>query len=213
MVTRARRLRRILGGSGCLGVCACLVLGVSVAAGGPQGPKTAPAATASPSSAALVRDDYQLSPGDKLRVEVYREAQLSQSLQVRPDGKVTMPLIGELMAAGRTPIELRNQITESLKEYVTNPVVTVMVVEATPATVFVMGEVLKPGPLALQSALTPLQALAMAGGFKDFAKTKDIRVLRRGPSGMTTLKFNYDEAVKGRGPTIYLQPGDTVIVP
>jgi polysaccharide export outer membrane protein len=157
--------------------------------------------------------DYKLAVGDKLRVEVYKDPQLSQSLQVRPDGKITLPLIGDLNAAGLTSIELRDQIAGALKEYVTNPVVTVIVVETVPPVVYVMGEVTTPGSVPLNGAMTVLQALAMAGGFRDFANTKDIRVLRRTPRGVQTIAFNYKAAVKGDGAPVMLQPGDTVIVP
>ncbi|MGE5359784.1 MAG: polysaccharide biosynthesis/export family protein [Bacteroidales bacterium] len=157
--------------------------------------------------------DYRLGAGDKIRVEVYKEPQLSQSLQVRPDGKITMPWIGDMTAAGSTPTQLRDQIGTALKEYVNNPVVTVMVVEALASTVYVMGEVNKPGTLALTGPTTVLQALAMAGGFHDFAKTSKIKVLRAGPNGQQTIMFNYDKAVKGEVPAVYLQRGDTIIVP
>jgi polysaccharide export outer membrane protein len=156
--------------------------------------------------------DYQLGSGDKIRVEVYKEPQLSQSLQVRPDGKITMPLIGDMTAAGLTPAQLRDQIGTALKDYLNNPVVSVIVVDALASTVYVMGEVNKPGTIALTGPTTVVQALAMAGGFKDFAKTGDIRILRQGPRGVDTLHFNYDDAVKGKGKMIYLQRGDTVIV-
>ena len=158
-----------------------------------------PARPAAPSGADRPprRADYRLVAGDKLRIEVYKDAQLSQSLQIRPDGKITLPLVGDVAAAGRTPIELRDAIAGSLKEYITNPVVTVIVVEATPAAgVYVTGEVNKPGALTLTSGpMSVLQALAMAGGFTDFANKKDIRILRKGRTGMQTLKFNYKDAL------------------
>ena len=157
--------------------------------------------------------DYRIAPGDKLRIEVYRDQQLSQSLQVRPDGKVTLPLVGDLQASGLTPIELRDQIATSLKEYVTNPVVTVIVTEAVAPIVFVMGEVNNPGSIAMQGPMSVMQALAMAGGFKDFANTKNIRILRHGKRGVETLPFNYKEALKGERDLVLLAPGDTVIVP
>src|ERR1041384_6775720 len=91
--------------------------------------------------------EYRLGPGDKLRIEVYKDPQLSQSVQVRPDGKITLPLVGDMEATSRTPMELRDAITKSLKEYITNPTVTVIVVEALASQVFVMGEVSKPGPV------------------------------------------------------------------
>lgn len=158
-------------------------------------------------------EDYHLGAGDKLRIEVYKDAQLSQSVQVRPDGKVTLPLIGDMEAAGLTPIELRDRIATSLKEYVTNPTVTVIVVEATAATAYVMGEVNHPGAVNLQAPLTILQALALAGGLKDFADAKNIRVLRPGAKGLQTISFNYKEALKSTVTPVYLRPGDTVVVP
>ena len=158
-------------------------------------------------------DDYRLGSGDKLRIEVYKDTQLSQSVQIRPDGKITLPLVGDLEATGRTPLELRDAIAAQLKEYVNSPVVTVIVVEATAAIAFVTGEVNHPGTVALQGGpLSVLQALALAGGLKDFANAKNIRVLRRSTSGVQTINFNYKEAIRG-APTVYLRPGDTVIVP
>lgn len=170
-----------------------------------------------PGAAASVRpwsdDEYRLGPGDKLRVEVYREAQLSQSLQVRPDGKITLPLVGDVLAAGKTSIELRDGLTTALKEYVTNPVVTVIVVEASAAQVFVIGEVANPGVQVMQGPMTVLQALAQAGGLGAFAHRSDIRILRKTRNGMQTLRFNYKEAVKGNTEPVFLQPGDTIVVP
>ena len=174
-------------------------------------PPPAPAATSGASTA----NDYRLAGGDKLRIEVYKDAQLSQSLQVRPDGKVTLPLIGDVPAAGRTAVELRDAIVGALKEYITNPVVTVIVVEASPQVVYITGEVNKPGALPLMNGrMSVLQALAMAGGFTDFANKKDVRILRKGAAGMQTLKFNYKDAIddgNAREP-LQLQAGDTVIV-
>lgn len=170
--------------------------------------------TAGAPAAATVASDYHLAIGDKLRIEVYRDEQLSQSVQIRPDGKITLPLLGDVVAAGQTPLGLRASLTEALREYVTNPVVTVIVVEATPATVYVMGEVAEPGPKLMHGEMTVLEALSMAGGFKDFAKTGDIKVLRKSPSGTTeTIRFNYKKAVKGEDQPVVLRPGDIVVVP
>jgi polysaccharide export outer membrane protein len=165
------------------------------------------------SQSPALNDEYRLGSGDKLRVEVYRDAQMSQSVQIRPDGKITLPLIGDLEATGRTPIELRDTITRQLKEYMTNPVVTVIVVEASAPIAYVMGEVNHPGAVTLQGGqLTVLQALAIAGGLKDFANAKNIRILRRSPTGVQTIAFNYKNAIGGSAP-VYLRPGDTVVVP
>jgi polysaccharide export outer membrane protein len=160
-----------------------------------------------------IGSDYVLTIGDKLRVEVYREPQLSQSVEVRPDGKVTLPLVGDVSAAGMTPAKLGESLSEKLRAYLTNPVVTVIVAEATPPAVYVMGEVNSPGMLPLRAPLNVMQALAMAGGFKEFANTKNIRILRRGASGIETIRFNYKEAVESGKRPVVLQAGDTVVVP
>jgi polysaccharide export outer membrane protein len=174
-----------------------------------------PPAPAPPKPAAQTQTspDYRLVTGDKLRVEVYKDPQLSQTLQIRPDGKITLPLLGDIPAAGKTPTELRDNITGALREYITNPVVTVIVVEATPATIYVMGEVGHPGPQPMAGPISILQALAMAGGFKDFAHTKDITILRRSATGLRRLRFNYNDAIKSENAPMMLEPGDTVIVP
>lgn len=175
----------------------------------PRTGNTAVPAPAAPSSA----NDYRLVAGDKLRIEVYKDTQLSQSLQIRPDGKITLPLIGDIVAAGHTPTVLRDSIAGALKEYITNPVVTVIVVETQPQTVSVMGEVANPGVQPIKGRLSVLEALAMAGGFKDFANTKNIVIRRTTSTGVQMLKFNYKEAIKGNDDPLYLQPGDIVIVP
>ena len=180
----------------------------------------APGTAAEPSAARSVAprnwtdQEYRLGAGDKLRVEVYREPQLSQSLQVRPDGKITLPLVGDVVATGRTSLELRDSLANALKEYVTNPVVTVIVTDALAAQIYVIGEVFKPGAQVMQGPMTVLQALAQAGGLKEFANKSDIRVLRRMIGGRTTtLSFDYKEALRGRVDPMPLQPGDTVVVP
>src|SRR5262245_61082701 len=159
-------------------------------------------------------DEYRVGPGDKLRIEVYKDPQLSQSVQIRPDGKITLPLLGDVDATNRTPIELRDAIASALKEYITNPTVTVIVVEANASKVFVMGEVAHPGSMPLNGPTTILQAIAMAGGFKEFANTKDVRVMRPNANGsVQQLRFNYKDVLNGDAKPFYLRSGDTVIVP
>lgn len=191
-----------------------MLIGITAAAQS-QSPASSgsPAGPSGGRAAATTAADYRLVPGDKLRIEVYKDAQLSQTLQIRPDGKITLPLVGDVPAAGRTSTELRDAIAGSLKEYIANPVVTVIVVETVPPVIYVMGEVNSPGPQPLAGQISVLQALSAAGGFKDFAKTKDIRIQRRTASGLTTLRFNYKDAINGQSKPIYLQPGDTIIVP
>jgi polysaccharide export outer membrane protein len=167
-----------------------------------------------PAPGAIVTDDeYRLGSGDKLRIEVYKDAQLSQSVQIRPDGKITLPLIGDMTATGLTPLELRDDITKQLKEYVTNPTVTVIVVEATSAHAYVMGEVAHPGEVSLHGPVTIVQAIAMAGGFKEFANTKEVKVLRPNGSSVQTIRFNYKDMLNGDAKPMVLRAGDTVIVP
>ena len=181
-------------------------------------PDAVPVGTTGTAATASTATDYRLAAGDKLRIDVYKDAQLSQSVQVRPDGKITLPLVGDVAAAGRTPLELRDAIGGALKDYITNPVVTVIVVEATAPpvpVVYITGEVNKPGALSLTiGPMSVLQALAMAGGFTDFAHRKDIRILRKGKDGMQTLKFNYKDALNedNKREPLLLQAGDTVIV-
>jgi polysaccharide biosynthesis/export protein len=187
-----------------LGITAALAVASPAAAGaGPENVVTPGAGTA----------EYRLVQGDKLRIEVYKDAQLSQSVQIRPDGKITLPLVGDIQADGKTPIQLRDTIASELKTYMTNPVVTVIVVETKPAVAYVTGEVNHPSAVQLQDdQITVLQALALAGGLKDFADAKNIKIIRKSgkPGNVTT--FNYKEAIRGAAP-VYLHAGDTVVVP
>jgi polysaccharide biosynthesis/export protein len=185
--------------------------GATASAPRPAPPTTPPSRTNAASNSA----DYRLAAGDKLRIEVYKDTQLSQSLQIRPDGKITLPLVGDVPAAGRTSVELRDAIAGALEEYIAKPVVTVIVTETTPQVVYVTGEVNKPGALPVANGqMSIIQAIAMAGGFTDFANKKDIRVLRKSATGMQTLRFNYKEAIEdeSRREPLPLLPGDTVIV-
>ena len=131
----------------------------------------------------------------------------SAGVRLQPGDGVCEP------AAGRTPLELRDQLTSALKEYVTNPVVTVIVVETKPSVAYVTGEVNHPGAVTItDDQLTVLQALAMAGGLKDFANAKNIKILRKTGKNGQPITFNYKDAIHGSAP-VYLHPGDTVVVP
>ena len=174
----------------------------------PTGTAGTAAVTTTAPRATTIAPDYKLVPGDKLRIEVYRDAQLSQNVQVRPDGKITLPLANDIVAAGHTPTELRDSIVSALKTYMSNPTVTVMVVETVTPVIYIMGEVNAAGPQPLVGKVDVVQALAMAKGFTDFADKKNI-VIRRGTQ---LLKFNYNEAIKGKAAPVYLQPGDTIYV-
>ena len=174
-------------------------------------PATTPVRTASTAN----QPEYRIGGGDKLQINVYKESDLTQALQVRPDGRITLPLIGDLAAAGQTPMQLQRKLTESLREFVSNPVVTVMVVEVADRVVYVMGEVNTPGAVPLKGSMTVLQALAVAGGFKDFANKGGIKVLRKTPGSdrVETIPFSYKDALRTDAPVFYLVEGDTVVVP
>jgi polysaccharide export outer membrane protein len=195
----------------------CLIL-LSTAAGAQVTPSRTPAQREDPAAStraargSAVPVDYRLVSGDKLRIEVYKDPQLSQSLQVRPDGKITMPLLGDIPAAGKTSLELRDAISTSLQEYIKSPVVTVIVVETVPQQIHVMGEVNAAGPQPLTGPLSVLQALAAAGGFTEWANKKDVRILRKSGAGTTTIRFNYNEAIENGSQPLMLQAGDVVIV-
>jgi polysaccharide biosynthesis/export protein len=195
-------------------VLSSLAWGIVLQLANPAAPPPAPADKKVMAAPPPSPDDYRVGAGDKLRIEVYKDAQLSQSLQVRPDGKITIPLVGELEASGRTPLELRDMVTRQLKEYINNPVVTVIVTEASGAVAYVSGEVSHPGAINMQGGrVTVLQAIALAGGLKDFADTKNILVLRQSGTSIEKIHFDYKDAIRGGGTPIYLRPGDTVVIP
>jgi polysaccharide export outer membrane protein len=194
-------------------VLIALAAGAAQAQTGSPSPGTVGTSGRANAKAPDTSPDYRMVPGDKLRIEVYKDAALSQNVQIRPDGKITLPYIGDMPAAGMTPTALRDSITQSLKEYIAAPTVTVMVVETQPQTVSVMGEVNSPGVHPLKHQMTVLDALAAAGGFGDFANTKNILIKRNTKNGVETLRFNYKDAIKPQAKPVYLQPGDIIIVP
>jgi polysaccharide export outer membrane protein len=165
--------------------------------------------TAKTTGAGWPDQEYRLGAGDKLRVEVFKQEQFSQSVQVRPDGKITLPFADDVMAAGRTPIELKDLLTTRLKEYLNNPVVTVIVQEAVAAQITVIGDVRTPSPQVMNGPMHVLQALARAGGPGEFADKNKIHIIRNGQN----IPVNYKGMLKGEVEPIYLQPGDTIVVP
>src|SRR6185437_12063958 len=165
---------------------------------------------------AEVAGEYLIGPDDVLAVNVWKESELSEELPVRPDGKISLPLIGDVQASSLTPVQLQESIRTRLSIYLVNPTVTVIVKETRSHRFNVVGEVEKPGSFVLGQPLRVLDALALAGGFRDFAKTSGIYVLRLHANGSTQrFPFNYRQVISGRnlGQNIRLQPGDTVVVP
>jgi polysaccharide biosynthesis/export protein len=175
-----------------------------------------PAQTASVAAAAAPATNdasYRIGPQDVLRIDVWKEAEISRSVPVRPDGKISLPLLNDVQAQGHTAMELANVITEGLKKYITNPQVTVSVTEINSRRVYVTGEVARPGAYPLLPNMTALQALTSGGGFTQFANTKKIYILRTESGKQTKKPFNYKEVVNGKSDDIPLQPGDTIVVP
>ena len=160
------------------------------------------------------RSDYVIGADDTLHISVWKEPDLSETLPVRPDGKVSMPLLGDVAAAGMTPTELGDSLKEKLRKYIADPRVTVVVTAMNSRRIFLTGEVTHSGAMPLLPHMTMLQALA-AAGFTQFASVKKIYLLRNEGGKQKKYPFNYKDVVKGRHQeqNIVLQPGDTVVVP
>lgn len=159
--------------------------------------------------------EYKIGPQDVLRIDVWKEEQLTRTVPVRPDGKITLPLLNDVQAAGLTPIELAGVITDGLKKFINSPQVTVSVLEINSRRIYVTGEVLRPGAFSLLPGMTVLQALSSGGGFTQFARVKGIYILRTENGKETKYQFNYKDAISGKKPeqNIQLQPGDIIVVP
>lgn len=165
-------------------------------------------------SASSVPVDYLIGADDILRVSVWKEPDMSVTLPVRPDGKISIPLLDDVQAAGMTPMQLAASIKEKLKKYIADPRVTVVVTEMNSQRIYVLGEVMHPGHMVLLPGMTVLQALSTAG-FTQFANLKAIYLLRTQNGRQIKIPFNYKDAVKGRGTqqSLDLKPGDTLVVP
>jgi polysaccharide export outer membrane protein len=161
-------------------------------------------------------DSYIIGANDVLAINVWKEPDITRSVPVRSDGKISLPLAGELQASGQTPRQLEDEITKRLKSYISDPEVTVIVTESKSQKINILGMVARPGTYLLSGSTTVLDAIAMTGGFKDFAKQKSIYVLRSGPDGsQKRFPFNYKDVIKGKSleQNIRLVPGDTIVVP
>jgi polysaccharide export outer membrane protein len=159
---------------------------------------------------------YKIGPQDVVRIDVWKEPEVSRSgLPVRPDGKISLPLLNDVQAAGLSPLELSNVISEGLKKFMNNPQVTVTVLDINSRRVYVTGEVTRPGTFPLLPNMTVLQALTTAGAFTQFARTKGIYVLRNEGGKQVKYPFNYKDVIKGNHPeqNIELRSGDTIVVP
>jgi polysaccharide export outer membrane protein len=199
-------------GNGHREVVACATLLLLAALGWAAGPAFAQQ-PAPPAQQAL--QEYRLNPGDQLEISIWKEPDLTKTVQVRPDGKFSVPLAGEIVAAGRTVAQVQSDITNRLLKYIPEPVVTASLTVLEGNRVYVIGQVTKPGAYVMNPRLSVLQALAVAGGMTPFAAANDILVMRGNGRAQRMLPFRYGEVVRGRNleQNVTLEAGDVVVVP
>jgi polysaccharide export outer membrane protein len=188
-----------------------------------RAPARAPSAAATPTAAVTtppamsksLPSDYVLGPGDIVQISVWKNEALSRTVPVRPDGKISMPLLHDIQASGLTAMQLRDKIANALAEFMPHPEVAVSVNEVHSMKVSVLGEVQKPGVLELRGATTVLEAIAMAGGFRDFASPSKITIIRTDNGQTKKIRFNYNRAVSSRSDeeNLLLKTGDVIVVP
>ena len=181
----------------------------------PNKPASPANADASKPVAATTDPEYVIGAEDVLNISVWKEPEVTRTVPVRPDGKISLPLINDIQAAGLTPAQLTGLITEKLNKYFTDPQVTVIVTAINSRRIYILGEVNRSGTYQLLPNMTVLQALSGAGGFSQFANLKGIYVLREENGKQIKFPFNYKEVIKGNRPeqNILLKPGDTIVVP
>ena len=175
-----------------------------------------PVSQAADSATKAHDDSFVIGNDDVLSINVWKEPDISRSIPVRSDGKISLPLVGEVQAAGRTPLKLEQEIASKLQNFISQPEVTVMVQQINSQKFNVLGQVAHPGSFIIANSPTVLDAIALAGGFRDFAKQKSVYVLRQNADGTEIrLPFNYKQVVKGQHTeqNVRLQPRDTVVVP
>ena len=174
----------------------------------------APAPAPAPEAKSVAGPEYIIGADDALHISVWKEPDLTATLPVRPDGKISMPLLNDVQAAGLTPMQLADALTVRLKKYVADPRVTVVVTQINSKRVYLVGEVLHPGPIPMLPNMTVLQALASAG-FTQFANTNGIYVLRTENGRQQKMPVNYRQLIKGDSvdQNVMLKPGDTIVVP
>ncbi len=164
----------------------------------------------------LERDTYVIGHSDVLRIDVWKQPELSvANVPVRPDGKISVPLIDDVQAAGLTPEELKELLTKAMAEYVTAPDVTVLVIAINSKTIHLMGEIVRPNAYIVSRDMRVLDALAVAGGFTAYSNKRRIKILRPSPAGIAEYRFDYEAYLDGKTPeaNILLYPGDTIVVP
>ena len=180
-----------------------------------QSQKTDPKASTGNTAAPAATNEYMIGPQDVLQIDVWKEPEITRTIPVRPDGKISLPLLNDVQAAGLTAMQLAGVIREGLTKYLTSPQVTVTVTMINSRRVFLTGEVSRTGALPLLPNMTVLQALSASGGFTPFARMKDIYILRYENGRQTKYPFHYKDVIKGKRPeeNILLQPNDVIVVP
>ena len=175
----------------------------------------AAATEAAPKKPATDDPNYVIGPQDVLDISVWKEPELTRPVPVRPDGRISMPLLNDVQAAGKTPLQLAADITAGLKKFVTDPQVTVIVTTINSQRVFIIGEVNRPGAYPLLPNMTVLQALSSAGGFTIYANLKKIYLLRVEDGKQIKHPFNYKDVLAGKAAdqNIFVKAGDTIVVP
>lgn len=199
-----------------LGMVLLIALALPVLAQDATAPVPAPQPPPVPVDTAIRPDTYVIGAEDVITINVWKEPDMTKTVPVRPDGMISLPLVGEVKAAGYTPVQLQGILADSMKKLISEPQVTVVVEKVASLNFNIVGEVNKPGYYPLTRRMTVLDAVSLAGGFKDFAKTKKIYVLRTTANGsQQRLPFNYKEVIKGQNPqqNVELQPRDTIVVP
>jgi polysaccharide biosynthesis/export protein len=196
-------------------------LGVALPAGAqspvkPPSPPTRPAGAPASGAGVDVPPEYVIGPQDVLGINFWRDADMTGDVTVRPDGRITLPLIGDVTAAGLTPEQLKKVIQQGAAKLIEDPTITVIVRQINSRKVFITGQVTTPGAHVLTGPLTVMQLISLAGGLTEYAKKKEITVMRTEPNGkQTVMPFNYNDVAKGKNlsQNIVLKPGDTVVVP
>jgi polysaccharide export outer membrane protein len=206
----------LFGGAGCL---VAQTMSPQTTTANLKSPDPATSDTAKPADTAkpevIVPAGYIVGDSDIIRVNVWKEPEVSQTVVVRTDGNISLPLINEVKVSGMTPLQIQDMVAEKLKSFLNSPQVTVTVIEIRSKRAFITGEVARPGTYSLNAQTTVLQLIAQAGGFTPFARKDSIVVLRTEEGRQSRLKFKYKEVVQGKKTeqNIALHPGDTVVVP
>jgi polysaccharide export outer membrane protein len=193
---------------------------VSQETAGKAGSNSPSAQVAAPKPGAAAKSatddpDFVIGADDVLDISVWKEPDISRRVPVRPDGRISLPLLNDVQAAGLTPMQLQAQLTEKFRKFLTEPQVTVIVITINSRRVYIMGEVNRPGPIPLLASMTVLQAITTAGGLGQFANSSKIRILRTENGKQLVFAFNYKEVLAGKNPeqNIVLKHGDSIVVP